>query len=162
MTVLFSQDWQNFYIWMCSPTIQGVSGRWFCFAVERLVENLQVQVQGYLLKFPVYLLPIEGVKIILNVNWLATLGSHIMDYKALSIQFYSDGKFITIYSDRHFGPQPASIYQLPRLCRSKNIAPCYFLAAKDVNLGSIVLSSSIASSPNSTTNWNFLLRCLKL
>lgn len=68
--------------------------------VEDIVQNFQVQVQGHVLKIPVYLLSIEGAEIILGADWLSTLGPHVMNYKDLFIQFYVNDQFVTIYGDK--------------------------------------------------------------
>lgn len=66
--------------------------------------------QGYTLTSPIYLLPISGVEVILGVAWLSTLGLHMVDYKALSIQFYYNNQFITWSRERDCGPQPPFMY----------------------------------------------------
>lgn len=53
--------------------------------VEGFIERLQVQVQGYLLHCPVYVLPIDGAELILGAAWLATLGLHLVDYNTLTL-----------------------------------------------------------------------------
>ena len=67
--------------------------------VEGLIGRLHVQVQGNLLQFPAYLLPMAGATIILGVTWLATLGPHIVDYSTL-LQFYYDNKFISLHGEK--------------------------------------------------------------
>lgn len=84
--------------------------------MERIIQNFQVQVQEHVLKIPMYLLSIKGAKVILGADWLATLGSYIMNYKDLFIQFYADGQFVSIHCDKNSGPHMASIHQLYRLC----------------------------------------------
>lgn len=95
--------------------------------VEGKVDPLQIKIQGCKLSFPVYLLPIAGAEVIMGASWLATLGAHIMDYRSLSLQFYCDGKFVTLTGDKRQGPQPTTMHQLHRLSSVKSIAECYQL-----------------------------------
>lgn len=66
------------------------------FQGEGFLDPLNVIVQGHMLLFSAYLLPIDGVEIILGASWLATLGPHIVDYNNLMLQFYSDTRFTTL------------------------------------------------------------------
>lgn len=123
--------------------------------VEGIVQNFQVQVQGHVLKIPVYLLSIEGAEIILGADWLSTLGSHVMNYKDLFIQFYVNDQFVTIYGDKKSGPHMASMHQLYRLCRSKGIAACYSLSLKSGNSNSMVIDTVNSSVPILETELEF-------
>ena len=69
--------------------------------MEGLIGQLQVQVQGHLLQFPVNLLPIASADIVLGAAQLATLGPHIADYNKLLLQFYQDNHFIALHGDKN-------------------------------------------------------------
>lgn len=47
---------------------------------EGRVRRVKVQVQGYCIQFPAYVLPIAGSDIVLGASWLVTLGPHIANY----------------------------------------------------------------------------------
>lgn len=64
---------------------------------DGLIKKLTIQVQGYELHVPVYLLPAAGADLVLGTAWLATLGPHVADYAGLCIKFYHEGKFITLH-----------------------------------------------------------------
>lgn len=56
--------------------------------VEGKIPDLNVQVQGYTLMVPAYVLVIAGVDLILGASWLAKLGQRVIDYQKKIIQFY--------------------------------------------------------------------------
>lgn len=56
--------------------------------VEGKIPDLNVQVQGYTLMVPAYVLVIAGVDLILGASWLEKLGPHVIDYQKEIIQFY--------------------------------------------------------------------------
>lgn len=72
--------------------------------VEGKIDQLSIKIQECTLTLPVYLLPIAGAEVIIGAAWLAILGSHIMNCKTLSLQFYCDGKFVTLKEEKEFGP----------------------------------------------------------
>lgn len=67
--------------------IKVLVGNGNALQVEGYIPQLQVTVQGNTLQLPVYVLPIEGAKLILGAAWLATLGPHMVDYQSKYIQF---------------------------------------------------------------------------
>lgn len=67
--------------------------------VAGFVNNLQVSIQGHTITLPVYLLPLIGADLVLGAPWLATLGPHIADYRAMSIKFHLDNTFITLHGE---------------------------------------------------------------
>lgn len=138
----------------CAP-FKVLVGNGSALQVEGIVTDFQIQVQGHVLKVPVYLLSIEGAEIILGADWLATLGSHIMNYKDLIIQFYADGKFVTIQGDKTAGPYMASIHQLYRICRTGAIAECYSLSIKSVNCDSMGKKTVVPPVTGTTATLEF-------
>ena len=90
-------------------------GNGHALTVEGMVKNVEVQIQGHMLRLPVYLLPISGEDLVLGAAWLATLGPHISDYSALSLKFYVDGKFITLHGDQAKLPRQAQFHHIRRM-----------------------------------------------
>lgn len=64
---------------------------------EGIVQALPLYVQGHLLQFLAYVLPVTGSDIILGAAWLLTLGPHIVDYSTSTIKFYLGNEFITLH-----------------------------------------------------------------
>lgn len=52
-----------------------------------MVAELPVNMQGYKLKIPEFLLTIAGAKMILEIIWLATLGAHMVDYSTFQFNY---------------------------------------------------------------------------
>lgn len=96
--------------------------------VEGCIPRLQLTVQGHSIIVPVYLLRIEGPKLILREAWLATLGPHLVDYSAHNIQFYWVDNFITLQGKVTKEPASASPHQLQRLYNKNLITECYTVA----------------------------------
>lgn len=71
-----------------------------------------VRIQGHSLKLPFYLLLISGSDLVLGADWLATLGSQIFHYKALTLKFFVEGNFITLHGDK---PQLSTLAQYNHL-----------------------------------------------
>jgi hypothetical protein len=91
----------------------------------------------------VYLLPISGADLVLGAAWLATLGPHIADYSALSIKFYIDNHFVTLFGEKPSVPQPAQFHHLRRLHNTDAIAEVYSLQLQDNSLDLSLASQSL-------------------
>jgi hypothetical protein len=50
-------------------------------------ENVRLQIDQYNLKSHMFSIDMDGCDILLGVNWLCTLGSILMDFKELTMQF---------------------------------------------------------------------------
>ncbi|XP_039123663.1 uncharacterized protein LOC120260295 [Dioscorea cayenensis subsp. rotundata] len=109
--------------------------------VEGVVENLPLQVQYHIIHLSVFLLLVVGADIIIGTSWLATLGPHIVDYNAMTLQFYLNDEFITLKGDTYFKPHKSSVHQLSRLYSTKSIAVCFTLT-RALQLDSITAHSS--------------------
>lgn len=68
--------------------------------IEGKIEQLKIKIQDNTLSFLVYLLPIAGAKVIMGAAWLETFGAHVMDYRALSLQFFLYQKFVTLCGEK--------------------------------------------------------------
>jgi len=73
---------------------------------DGLVSELQVTIQGHVLKLSMYLLPVSGADFVLGAAWLATLGPHIFDYSNLTLKFYLGDQFITLHGEQAKLPSP--------------------------------------------------------
>ncbi|XP_039115571.1 uncharacterized protein LOC120251094 [Dioscorea cayenensis subsp. rotundata] len=117
--------------------------------VEGVVENLPLRVQNHIIHLSVFLLPIVGADIIIGTSWLATLGPHIVDYNAMTLQFYLNDEFITLKGDTYFKPHKSSVHQLSRLYSTKSIAACFTLT-RAPQLDSATAQSSASSAVSNT------------
>lgn len=102
--------------------------------VAGLVRNVQVAIQGHTIALPVYLLALTGADLVLGAPWLATLGPHIADYKALSIKFHMDNTFVTLYGERSKTPSPAHYHHIKRLSSTNAIAESFYLHFIDAQI----------------------------
>lgn len=112
--------------------------------MEGKIDPSQQKVQDCNLKFPAYLLPIVGAKVIMGAAWLSTLGAHIMDYRSLTLQFFCEGQFATLNGEKEKMPQQTTVHQLNRLSSIKYISECYQLTVAEMadNLEEIKIGST--------------------
>lgn len=54
--------------------------------VEKIINEVHLQIQLQDVHISTFVLPIEGEKIILGAAWLATLGMHLVDYIKMLLQ----------------------------------------------------------------------------
>lgn len=107
---------------------QVLVGNGNTLTTEGFIKNLQVQIQGHSLQLLVYLLPITGAELVLEANWLATLGPHMADYSALLIKFYKGDSFVTLHGESKLSsPTPAQFHHLKRLHHTNSIAELFAL-----------------------------------
>jgi hypothetical protein len=83
------------------PVFKVLVGNGDIMSAEGVIPKLPIEVQGHKLEVPVFLLPFAGADVILGAKWLATLGPHVADYAALTLNFFMNGKFV-IYILYHF------------------------------------------------------------
>jgi len=62
-----------------------------------------------------FLLPLNGVEVILGVQWLTTLGLVLTDYEQLTIKFIREGKLVELKGKHRRIPQEATIYEIKRM-----------------------------------------------
>jgi hypothetical protein len=108
-----------------APLFKVLVGNGNSLSPEGSIPELCVAVQNHDIKIPVYLLPIVGADLILGATWLATLGPHVADYKALSIKFFDKGKYITLQGERSQVPQQAQLHHMRRLYQTDAIEACF-------------------------------------
>ena len=71
-----------------APQFQVLVGSENFMKSQGFVRNLNALVQGHNLNVPAYLLPVAGTDLILEVEWLATLGPHVADFNELTLRFF--------------------------------------------------------------------------
>lgn len=71
---------------------------------EGIYNNLEILLQNKRFSLPFYLLPIEGVGIVLGMDWLRTLGPIQADFSIPSLTFQHHTKPITLIGDPNSFP----------------------------------------------------------
>jgi len=110
-----------------SLTLKVTVGNGQRFETEGYIKRITVNIQGVEIDLPVFLLPISGADLIIGSYWLATVGPHIHDYKALNIQFYYKGKKIVLQGDKYhkISLDAAQYHHIRRWCNTDAIDECY-------------------------------------
>lgn len=133
--------------------------------VEGKIPELVVQVQGYTLLVPAYVLPIAGADLILGASWLAKLGPHVVDYEKKIIKFYHNNQFMVLKGEPVQRPAYTTVSQLHRLCSTQAVWECYSLQIIQENSQQNTLAStspSIAYEIQSVISVNAPLELLDL
>lgn len=96
---------------------------------EGVIRELPVQIQGYIITFPAFVLPIAGSDVVMGASWLATLGPHVADYtiNQAKLKFYYKGAFITLLGQNRPAVERAEFHQLQRLLHVDGVDQLFFL-----------------------------------
>ena len=94
---------------------------------EGEVQNIPVQIQGHSLYISVYILRIAAAELVLGGQWLATLNTHLVNYKERFFTFYINGELITLHGETSNLPSLAQFHQLTRLQATDSIAKLYVI-----------------------------------
>lgn len=62
-------------------------------------EDVLVYIQNHTFKIDLYILPISGANVILEVQWLKTLGPVLTNYNTISMQFFHQDQFVELKGD---------------------------------------------------------------
>lgn len=80
-----------------------------------------------------------------------------MDYRALSLQFFYDEKFVTLFGEKEISPQFTLIHQLHRLNSVRSIAECYQMIVKSSEINSERAISKVMPSGLANKSLDFLV-----
>lgn len=81
---------------------------------EGMCEGVAITIRDWSYLDTFYILPIQGSKIALRVQWLNKLRPITVDYSKLLMEFYVNSKLITVIRDTDY-PEEISHHQLKRL-----------------------------------------------
>ncbi|KAJ0079679.1 hypothetical protein Patl1_22554 [Pistacia atlantica] len=99
--------------------------------------DVALNLDGHELVVDLFVLPLRGANIVLDAQWLATLGPVIMDYKELTLSFNWDGTSLTLKGHPAQRVEPIQLHQLERLMfvDSINVSfHCYTIPVGDFPL----------------------------
>ena len=82
---------------------------------EGEVQKVLVQIQGHSIHVLAYILPIAAVELVFGTQWLATLDTHLANYRQCFLTFYVNGEQITLQRNSSNLPSLAQFHQLKRL-----------------------------------------------
>jgi len=105
-------------------------GNGSALVAEGRVRELEVKIQGHVLKLPVYFFHVTGTDLVLGATWLAMIGAHISDYSKLTLKFYLGNQFVTLQGDQPYLPMPAQFHHLRRMHHTHAIEELFTLQFK--------------------------------
>lgn len=74
---------------------------------------------------PMYLMPIQGVDVVLGMSWLRTLGTVTSDFSVPSVTFTHNSSQLTLTGHSHPSPTPLTHHQLNRDLTTNSLAYAY-------------------------------------
>ena len=111
-----------------------------------LCKDVTVDIQGFSFTTSFYVLPIQGVELVLGVQWLQELGPITIDYSELTMKFSHMGNAICLHGDQSPTSSQISHHQLKRLLEVDAVATCFqLLAQKDTSPTNFTNNSLIDS-----------------
>jgi len=108
-----------------TPQLKVLVGNGEQLECQGKVQNIPVQIQGHSLYILAYVLPIAAAELVLESQWLATLDTHLVNYKECFLTFYINGELITLHGETSNLPSLAQFHQLTRLQARDSIAKLY-------------------------------------
>jgi hypothetical protein len=87
--------------------------------------KVEISMSEYKLKYPMYVMPVEGVDIVLGVEWLDTLSTVGLNLQEKFIRFYQNGEKYKLHGINCPPPQIGSSNKMEKII--KNRAQDYFL-----------------------------------
>jgi len=88
--------------------------------------NISLQTANFTIPF--YLLPIEGVDVVLGIEWLRTLGSIQADFSIPNIAFTHQDQHITLQAKPNPIPTGASYHQFRQFLSTRAMASLHLLS----------------------------------
>lgn len=110
-----------------------------------MYSNIPVQLGNTQLFFDFFVLLISGTKVISGIQWLKTLGSILMNYNNLTMQFKWQSNHINLQGITIAKTEEVSSSQLKRMHAINFIAAFYLLELSNVSSNS---SPTLFSSPS--------------
>ncbi|CAJ2665277.1 unnamed protein product [Trifolium pratense] len=87
-----------------------------------LCADIPITVNKHTFNLSLYVLPIQGVDVVLGVQWLQTLGPFVSDFTIPSMQFYHQDSLLTITGTKPSSVTLASYNQINRMLHTNLIA----------------------------------------
>lgn len=114
--------------------------------------SVALSIQGHQFKIPCYLLPIEGVDIMLGLDWLSTLGQISTDFATLCLSFSYHNQPITLLGNFPISLQPPSYHHLNHLSHTYSIASYHLISITRIpNTIKTNLTASLPPLPTLST-----------
>lgn len=89
--------------------------------------DVKLKIQGTTFTTNLYVLPIQGSDIVLDIQWLQALGRVTHDYEHMTMEFSYEGRRVTLRGNTSLEPQPITFNQLQSLVHTGEIVALYEL-----------------------------------
>ncbi|GAV67064.1 RVP_2 domain-containing protein [Cephalotus follicularis] len=86
---------------------------------SKMYKDFQWKVQGYLIETDVFIIHLENYDLILDAQWLASLGDINWNFATLSMRFQYNNQLCTL-----LGRQSATLHRIEGKCLDKLILKC--------------------------------------
>ena len=112
-----------------TPCFQVFIGNWDFLLWTQCCPSISIVLQCYKFTTDLFVLPIEGLVIVLGIQWLQSLGRVSQDYLASTMDFWHDGTKVVLTGDDSIMPTPISLHLFQTLIHSKQVEGLYELQA---------------------------------
>jgi len=123
-----------------TTTLRVMVGNGSVLQCHQSCSDTQVLMQGHTITVTLWVLPLSGADIVLEVEWLHTLGPITTDYSSFTMQFVYNDKPVNLHADVHVDNSPASTTQVRRMISTNSTSSLFHISLLPVN------------QPESTTN----------
>ena len=79
---------------------------------DRCVRQASIIIQGFVVTTYLFVLPIEGVDVVLSVAWLSTLGKIVHGYQAFIMQFATNAHMVELHGEGTLLKGPVQFHSL--------------------------------------------------
>lgn len=94
---------------------------------NQVCTNIAVRIQKHEFQVDFHVLPIQGLDVVLGVQWLKALGPVLTDYTTLTMKFIYNGQLIELVGDRDSSLQMISPSQLQRWVDTGNTSTFFHI-----------------------------------
>ncbi|XP_073021562.1 uncharacterized protein [Primulina eburnea] len=99
---------------------------------QKKVADVELELQGHRFIIDLYALPIQGVEIVLGVQWLQTLGPILQDYNKMTMEFNWQDTRIQLHGSTSQKPLPVSFHQLTALLSHDHVSQLLYFVPTEV------------------------------
>ncbi|XP_061370669.1 uncharacterized protein LOC133313296 [Gastrolobium bilobum] len=112
-----------------APKFQVLVGNGATLDCMGVCQKVTIEVQGYPFCPNLYVLPIQGAEVVLDVQWLSEWGDVTISYKELIMKFKMGEQSVVLQGEPNITVEAIQLNQLRRLTTFDSIAYCYQMHA---------------------------------
>ena len=116
-----------------TTTLRVMVGNGSVLQCHQLCSDTQVLMQGHTFTVTLRVLPLSGADIVLEVEWLCTLGPITNDYSSFTMQFVYNDQPVNLHADVYVDNSPASATQVRQMISTNSTSGLFHISLLPVN-----------------------------